>query len=68
MQALDARKEFFNKSFEVLKKKHCINHFATASNLKASGIERFNHTLKLECGFILQLKQQVLRRCLTSLG
>lgn len=42
----DAGKEFFNKSFEALMKKHCINHFATASDLKVSMTERFNRTLK----------------------
>ncbi|KAF7650867.1 hypothetical protein LDENG_00119490 [Lucifuga dentata] len=43
----DASKEFFNKSFQSLMKKHGIIHFATASNLKASVIERFNQTLKI---------------------
>ena len=38
----DARKEFFNKSFEALMKKHGIIHFSTASDLKASLVERFN--------------------------
>lgn len=42
----DAGKEFFNKAFKVLMKKHNIVHFSTASDLKASVIERFNRTLK----------------------
>lgn len=42
----DSGKEFFNKSFEGLMKKHGIVHFATASDLKASVVERFNRTLK----------------------
>uniref|UniRef100_A0A674NX61 Integrase catalytic domain-containing protein n=1 Tax=Takifugu rubripes TaxID=31033 RepID=A0A674NX61_TAKRU len=42
----DAGKEFFNKSFEALMRKHNIVHFSTASHLKASVIERFNRTLK----------------------
>lgn len=42
----DAGKEFFNKSFHKLMSKHKITHFATASDLKASVIERFNRTLK----------------------
>ncbi len=42
----DVGKEFFNKTFEALMKKWGIHHFATASNLKMSVIERFNRTLK----------------------
>lgn len=42
----DDGKEFFNKSFEALMKKHNIVHFSTASDLKASVIERFNRSLK----------------------
>lgn len=42
----DAGKEFFNKRFEALMKKHGIIHFSTASDLKASVVERFNRTLK----------------------
>nr|XP_061782412.1 uncharacterized protein LOC133574295 isoform X3 [Nerophis lumbriciformis] len=42
----DAGKEFFNKSFQALMKKHNIVHFSTASDLKASVVERFNRTLK----------------------
>lgn len=38
----DAGKEFFSKSFQALMKNHSITHFATASNLKASVVERFN--------------------------
>ncbi|KAI3358979.1 hypothetical protein L3Q82_015361, partial [Scortum barcoo] len=39
-------KEFFNKTFEALMKKHGIVHFSTASDLKASVIERFNQYAK----------------------
>lgn len=42
----DAGKEFFNKKFKVLMEKHGIKHFATASEAKASVVERFNRTLK----------------------
>ena len=42
----DEGKEFFNQSFQTLMKKHGIVHFATASDLKASVVERFNRTLK----------------------
>ena len=41
----DVGKEFFNKTFQT-KKKRGIVHFATASDLKASVLERFNCTLK----------------------
>ena len=42
----DEGEEFFNKSFQTLMKKHGIVHFATASDLKASVVERFNRMLK----------------------
>lgn len=42
----DLGKEFFNKHFQDLMKKHGIYHFATATNLKASVVEPFNRTLK----------------------
>lgn len=42
----DQGKEFFNKHFQDLMKKHDIYHFATATDLKASVVERFNRTLK----------------------
>uniref|UniRef100_A0A672IF46 Integrase catalytic domain-containing protein n=1 Tax=Salarias fasciatus TaxID=181472 RepID=A0A672IF46_SALFA len=42
----DAGREFFNKSFKILMRKHNIVHFATASDLKACVVERFNRTLK----------------------
>jgi len=42
----DQGKEFFNKHFQDVMKKHDINHFATATDLKASVVERFNRTLK----------------------
>lgn len=42
----DAGKEFFNRVFDRLMKKHGIQHFATGSELKASIVERFNKTMK----------------------
>lgn len=42
----DAGKEFFNKNFKRLMKKHGVTHFATGSDPKASVVERFNRTLK----------------------
>jgi hypothetical protein len=42
----DLGKEFYNKEFQTLMKKHNINHYSTFSNLKASICERFNRTLK----------------------
>lgn len=42
----DQGKEFFNKHFQDVMKKHDINHFATATDLKASVVERFIRTLK----------------------
>lgn len=42
----DAGTEFFNKNFKALMKKYGIVHFATASETKASVVERFNRTLK----------------------
>lgn len=42
----DQGKEFFNKNFESLMKKHGINHFHTFSKMKASIIERWNRTFK----------------------
>jgi len=42
----DDGKEFFNKEFQGLMKKHDINHYSTFSVLKASIVERFNRTLK----------------------
>ncbi|KAF7642729.1 hypothetical protein LDENG_00252410 [Lucifuga dentata] len=41
-----ASKEFFNKSFQALMKKHGIIHFVTDSDLKPSVSEKFNRTLK----------------------
>lgn len=38
--------EFFNTKFQLLMKKHNINHYSTFSSLKASIVERFNRTLK----------------------
>ena len=42
----DKGTEFFNKHFQQLMKKYNIHHFATASDVKASCVERFNRTLK----------------------
>ncbi len=42
----DKGTEFFNKHFQQLMKKYNIHHFATASDVKASVIERFNRTLQ----------------------
>lgn len=42
----DDGKEFFNKTFTALMKRHGINHYSTFSSLKASVVERFNRTLK----------------------
>lgn len=42
----DQGKEFFNKDFNILMKKHKINHYHTFTVLKASICERFNRTLK----------------------
>lgn len=38
--------EFQNRHFKQLTKKYNIHHFTTASDLKASVVERFNKTLK----------------------
>ncbi len=42
----DKGTEFFNKHFQQLMKKYDIHHFATASDVKASVVERFNRTLR----------------------
>ncbi len=42
----DRGTEFFNKHFQDLMKKHDVHHFATATDLKASVVERFNRSLK----------------------
>lgn len=42
----DDGKEYFNKTFSSLMKKHNINHYSTKSEKKAAIIERFNRTLK----------------------
>ena len=42
----DQGKEFFNKTFQNLMKKHNIIHFATGTGQKAAVCERFNKTLK----------------------
>ena len=41
----DIGKEFYNGNVQKLLKKHNINHYSTYS-MKASVVERFNHTLK----------------------
>lgn len=43
---VDQGKEFYNKEFQALMKKHNIQLYSTFSNLKASICERFNRTLK----------------------
>ncbi len=42
----DKGTEFFNKHFQQLMKKYDIHHFAMASDIKASVVERFNRTLR----------------------
>ncbi|XP_067216886.1 uncharacterized protein [Linepithema humile] len=41
-------KEFYNRDFQNLVKKHGINHYSTYSVMKASVVERLNRTLKNE--------------------
>lgn len=41
----DNGKEFYNKHFSAVMKKHNINHYSTFSKLKASICERLNRTL-----------------------
>ena len=42
----DKGTEFFNKEFSALMKKFNVTHFATASETKASVVERLNRTIK----------------------
>ena len=42
----DKGKEFYNRPFQQVLKKHAIHHFSTYGDTKASVIERFNRTLK----------------------
>lgn len=42
----DKGKEFFNKEFASLMKRHSIEHFASNSDQKAAVVERFNRTIK----------------------
>lgn len=42
----DQGKEFYNKHFQVLMKKHHINHYSTYSTKKAAIVERVIRTLK----------------------
>ena len=42
----DQGKEFYNRPFQQVLKKHAIHHFSTYGDTKASVIERFNRTLK----------------------
>ncbi|XP_067216681.1 uncharacterized protein [Linepithema humile] len=44
----DHGKEFYNRDFQNLVKKHGINHYSTYSVIKALVVERFNRTLKNE--------------------
>ncbi|KAL4153613.1 hypothetical protein QTP88_001446 [Uroleucon formosanum] len=43
---VDRGREFYNKHFEALVKKHNIKMYSTFSAVKASIVERFNRTLK----------------------
>jgi len=43
---VDQGREFYNKHFEALVKKHNIKMYSTFSAVKASIVERFNRTLK----------------------
>jgi len=43
---VDRGREFYNKHFEALVKKHNINMYSTFSTVKCSFVERFNRTLK----------------------
>jgi len=43
---IDKGKKFYNSDVQKLLKKHNINHYSTYSIMKASFVERFNHTLK----------------------
>ncbi|KAG5318527.1 YMD3 protein, partial [Pseudoatta argentina] len=42
----DMGKEFYNADVLKILKRHDFNHYSTYSTLKASMVERFNHTLK----------------------
>ena len=42
----DNGKEFYNKDFQQLMKKHGVNHYSTYSTMKSSIVERLNRTLK----------------------
>ena len=42
----DQGKEFYNRPFQQVLKKHTIHHFSTYGDTKTSVIERFNRTLK----------------------
>ncbi|MBN3304855.1 TRPM5 protein, partial [Amia calva] len=42
----DKGKEFLNREFQNLLKRHKIHHFTTGNELKASVVERFNRTMK----------------------
>ena len=46
LKSIDIGKEFYNVDVQQLLKKYNINHYSTYSVMKASDIERFNHTLK----------------------
>lgn len=42
----DDGKEFYNKTFQALKKLKGIHHFSTSADTKASVVEQYNQTLK----------------------
>ena len=42
----DKGKEFFNKDFAALMRRHDVQHFASESDQKAAVVERFNRTIK----------------------
>ena len=50
----DKGTEFLNRYFQSLLKENSTHFFTTNSELKASVVEPFNHTLKLVCGNILR--------------
>ena len=39
-------KEFYNADVQKILKRHDVNHYSMYSTLKASVVERFNHTLE----------------------
>eukprot|EP00732_Lithocolla_globosa_P001841 Lithocolla_globosa_v1_NODE_1030_length_2930_cov_412.241391.p3 type:complete len:106 gc:universal NODE_1030_length_2930_cov_412.241391:2875-2558(-) len=53
----DDGKEFYNKEFKELFKKHQIELFSTKNETKASIIERFNRTLKNKMYKLFEVNQ-----------